>query len=195
MDIKKKFYKAGYLIVTAPVVFKKISISIVCIVFLIIVIGCNFNSGLQICDLQAAFTTGNQRSATEYVVIHHTAGRQDGTVNDICKVHFGEHQWSTIGYHYFVAADGTVYQLKPDGEVAPHSFHYNNNAVAICCSGNFNDYPMPEPQYRALLKLTRQLLSKYKLTEKDVLRHCDLKGNQTECPGRNFDLTTFREDL
>lgn len=195
MDIKKKFYKAGYLIVTAPVVFYKISLSIIAVVFLIIVIGCNFNSGLQIVDLQAAFTTGNKRTSTEYLIIHHTAGNPNGTVNDLCRVHFGERGWSTVAYPFYIGNDGTVYQLKPDDEVSPHSFHYNNNAIAICCSGNFNDYPMPDAQYEALLKLTRRLLKKFNLTPNDVLRHCDLPGNQTECPGRNFDLTKFRKDL
>lgn len=148
---------------------------------------------LQIVDLQAAFTTGNKRTSTEFLIIHHTAGK--GKVNDICRVHFGERKWSTVGYPFVIDEDGTVYQLKPDDEVSPHSYHYNNNSIAICCIGNFNNYPMPKAQYEALCKLTRRLMKKFNLAKDDILRHCDLKGNNTECPGKYFNLEKFRKDL
>ena len=195
MNTKKRIFKAGYLLATMPIVFWKATICILLFIAFVAVLAFKSKGDLHITDVSAAFTTGNVRPTTDYVVIHHTAGRQDGNINQVAQVHFGEHRWSTIGYHYFVAADGSVFQLKPDDEVAPHSYHYNNNAVAICCSGNFNDYPMPEAQYSALLQLTRLILQKYNLKVDNVLRHCDLDGNQTECPGRHFDFQTFREDL
>ena len=151
------------------------------------------DADLQIVNLQAAFTTGNKRTSTEFLVIHHTAGK--GKVNDICRVHFGERKWSTVGYPFVIDEDGTVYQLKPDDEVSPHSYHYNNNSIAICCIGNFNNYPMPKAQYEALCKLTRRLMKKFNLTKNDILRHCDLKGNNTECPGKYFNLQQFKKDL
>ena len=150
---------------------------------------------VQIKDVSAAFRTCNIRQKTEYIAIHHTAGSDNGKINEIAKIHLGEHQWSTVGYHYFIDVDGTIYQLKPDNEVAPHSFHYNDNSVAIVLNGNFNNKQVPEAQYKALVLLTRQMMAKYNISKSAVLRHCDLQGNNTECPGKYFNLEQFRNDL
>lgn len=147
-----------------------------------------------IIDCSEAFRTNNIRPTTEYVVIHHIAAKQ-GSVNDICNVHFGEHQWSTIGYHYYVRKDGTIIQLKPDNEVAPHALYFNNNCVAICLEGNFSDEFIEDVQKEALLYITEKMLDKYHLTADKVLRHCDLRGNNTECPGTKFNIEEIRKCL
>lgn len=72
-------------------------------------------------DLTAAFATGEKRTMeVELIAIHHTAGNPDGNVNDICKVHFGEHRWNGVGYHYFIDHSGKVYQLRPLSKLLLH---------------------------------------------------------------------------
>lgn len=146
-------------------------------------------------DVSAAFTTNKIRPTTEAVVIHHTAGTLHDNINGIAKIHFGEHKWSTIGYHFFIDGNGVIYKLKPDNEIAPHSYHYNENSVAICLAGNFNEYEPTRAQWEAVKKLTRQILTKYNLTPFDVYKHGELDGNKTECCGNMFDIKKLREEL
>lgn len=150
---------------------------------------------LHIVDVSAAFSTNNIRPTTEAVVIHHTAGTLNDNINGIAKIHFGDHKWSTIGYHYFINADGVVFQLKPENEVAPHSFHYNENSVAICLAGNFNNYEPTKAQWTAVVLLTRQIVEKYGLTPSDVYKHGELRGNNTECCGKMFNIEKLKEEL
>lgn len=202
-DFFKRILRAGILICALPSVAKDyankhILQTVTFILFLLVFFYCSFSlidSGLEIVDLQTAFSTGNTRKTTDWIVIHHTAGTQNDKINDIAKIHFGKNQWSTIAYHYFINADGEVFRLKPENEIAPHSYHYNDNSIAICLSGNFNNYDVPKAQYKSLLKLVKKLLKEYNLNEDKILRHCDLGGNNTECPGRHFDLETFKSDL
>ena len=147
-----------------------------------------------IIDCSAAFSTGNLRPTTEYVVIHHIASRQ-GSVNDICNVHFGEHKWSTIGYHYYVRKDGSIIQLKPDNEVAPHALYFNNTCVAICLEGNFSDEFIEDTQKEALIYITDKMLKKYNLTADNIKGHGELKGNNTECPGTKLNIEEIRKCL
>lgn len=152
------------------------------------------SAGRTIIDCSEAFRTGNIRKTTEYIVIHHIAARQ-GSVNDICNVHFGEHKWSTIGYHYYVRKDGSIIQLKPDNEVAPHALYYNNNCVAICLEGNFSDEFIEDTQKEALIYITDKMLKKYNLTADNIKGHGELKGNNTECPGTKLNIEEIRKCL
>lgn len=147
-------------------------------------------------DLTAAFNTNiKKKAATRYIVLHHTAGGDNGTINDICKVHFGKNKWSGLGYHFFINNDGTVYQLRDTSEAVPHSFGYNNNSVAICMNGNFSVHKPTDAQWEAALTLVRQLLDFYGLDESAVYKHGDLAGNNTECCGTLFDINEFKNDL
>lgn len=155
-----------------------------------------FNGGeLVINDISAAYSTGVLRPKTEFIVIHHTAGSDNGKISDIARIHMKKNKWNSIGYHYFIDVDGTVTQLRDDRECAPHSYHYNNNSVAIVLNGNFSNHPVGSAQYTSLVLLVRELMAKYGLGKDAVKRHCDLNGNSTECPGTYFNLKTFKKDL
>lgn len=150
----------------------------------------------EITDLTAAFNNGNlKRHKTLYIVLHHTAGPKDGRINDICRVHFGQHKWSSIGYHFFIDTDGGIYQLRDTDENCPHSLCYNDNAVAIVLNGNFSEYEPTAEQWDSALKIVRSMMKKYGLTANDVYRHGDMPNNNTECCGKFFNLEQFRKDL
>lgn len=155
-----------------------------------------FNGGeLVINDISAAYSTGVLRQKTEFIAIHHTAGSDNGKISDIARIHMKKNKWNSIGYHYFIDVDGTVTQLRDDREVAPHSFHYNYNSVAIVMNGNFSQHPVGSAQYTSLVLLVRELMAKYGLNKDAVKRHCDLNPNDTECPGKFFNLQQFKKDL
>lgn len=151
---------------------------------------------LRIKDLQLAFNKNVHRTKTEYIVIHHSGGDTSATVNDIAKIHFGERGWTGIGYHYFITADGTIFNLRDDSErEVPHAIGFNNNCIAICLSGNFSKNKVPEIQWKIALELVRVMMSKYNVDVEHVIGHRELSGNDTECPGKLFDLEQFRKEL
>ena len=196
----KRYLKAFVLILALPLIgyliVKENKVKAIIIAVAIIALSvCAFipEKELQITDLSAAFNTGIKRNTTNYIVIHHTAGNADGSINDVVRIHYGEHKWSTIGYHYYISKDGKVYRLKSDDEVAPHTLGHNDDAVGIVCAGDFNLSVMPKEQYNALVKLTKEMITKYNLSTSRIKRHCDL--NTTECPGSKFDFEAFIDDV
>ena len=151
---------------------------------------------LNIVDVQAAFNKGTMRAHTDYIVIHHTAGDEHGKISDIARIHMKENRWNSIGYHYFIASDGVVYQLRNDRESeVPHAIGYNDNCVAICICGNFSEKECPSYIWNIALELTRKMMERYHVDAKHVLAHRELPGNQTECCGSKFDIDKFRDDL
>ena len=215
--IQSKHFKALCLLILAPVAaydwLEKHKVG-VCTAFattltiFLFILGCGacgndndeltptFNGGeLVINDISAAYSTGVLRPETKFIAIHHTAGSDNGKISDIARIHMKKNKWNSIGYHYFIDIDGTVTQLRDDREVAPHSYHYNYNSVAIVLNGNFSNHPVGSAQYTALVLLVRKLMEKYNLDKDAVKRHCDLNGNSTECPGTYFNLENLKKDL
>lgn len=154
------------------------------------------NDDLHIVDLTRGFNTGAVTNKPKVMVaIHHTAGNPDCCINDIAKIHLAEHRWSGIGYHYYIDKDGVVYNLRSENEIVPHSYHFNDNAVAICLAGNFNDYEPTKAQWSSAVRLTKEVLKKYNLSAENVFKHGQLRDNATECCGRLFNIEKFREEL
>lgn len=151
-------------------------------------------------DLTAAFATGDKRTMqVELIAIHHTAGSPDGSVSDLAKIHLGQNHWNGVGYHFFIVPDGTVYQLRPLDERVPHAYGCNDNAIAVCLAGNFNDYEVPPAQRDSALQLVRWLMGKYGIGKDRVLAHGELTAyspsNATDCCGKLFNIEKFRQEL
>jgi len=92
---------------------------------------------------------------------------------------------------------------------------WNHHYLAICVAGWFDDgrhvpdksspngaRPIPDyftrpaaAQFRALMWLVQSLKDKYNLAAAQVRGHRELEGCSTACPGRNFDLDSFRRSL
>lgn len=159
-----------------------------------------YDGGFNFEDLTAAFATGDKRTMqVELIAIHHTAGNPNGSVSDLARIHLKQNQWNGIGYHFYITPDGTVYQLRPLDERCPHAYGCNDNAIAVCLAGNFNDYPVPDAQRTSALQLVRWLMTKYGLKSSNVLAHGELTNyspsNATDCCGKLFNIAKFRQEL
>lgn len=95
----------------------------------------------------------------------------------------------SCGYHYIIRRDGKVERGRSDGEVGAHCYGQNRMSLGICIVGrkNFDDRQM-----KALHKLTRELLEKYRLKTFDVYGHYEYQDNKT-CP--NLDMNKVRLDI
>lgn len=199
----KRYLKAFVLLLVAPIIGCEVirdkikenrAKTIIVAALISVVTICAFmpEQELKITDLSAAFSTGQKRTMqVDVITIHHTAGSRNDKVNDLAR--FQLQRFGVVAYHFLVMPDGTIYQLRPLDERVPHAYGYNDNAIAICLVGNFNDYEVPDAQYNALVALTKNLAKQYNIPTDRVKRHCDL--NNTECPGTMFDFETFIDDI
>lgn len=154
--------------------------------------------GFGFVDLSAAFATGEKRTMqVELIGVHHTAGNPHTKVYDLARYQFGV--FGVVAYHFLVMPDGTVYQLRPLDERVPHAYGCNDNSIAVCLAGNFDDYPVPDAQRTSALQLCRWLMKKYGLTADKVKAHGELTNysphNATDCCGKLFNINKFRSEL
>ncbi len=106
-------------------------------------------------------------------------------------------------YHRLIGPKGHIFAPLPWETVAPHcgidagdrvqdpSGVTNQNSIAICCIGNFEEHTMPEAQYQALLKIC--------IEGKKLYPHAFFKLHRelvaTACPGRYFTHTKLFNDI
>ena len=126
------------------------------------------------------------RKITRYIVLHHAAAKTC-SVRDVHEWHLAK-GWNGIGYHFFVAKDGTIWTGRPLNAVGAHAYGVNSVSVGVCFEGNFESETMTETQRNAGLWLVNWLLEKYPAA--DVKKHSDF--NATACPGHNFPFADFK---
>lgn len=147
-------------------------------------------------------------SRWRYIVVHHSAGNF-GTIEFLQRVH-RERQprdpIDAIPYHYVIGngnglAEGEIasdwrqkYGLWGAHVSAKNSAH-NFFGIGICLIGNFEDKPMLSGQFESLIKLTKQLMGEYNISERNVVCHGKLSGQSTKCPGQNFPYAEFRKRI
>lgn len=153
-----------------------------------------FASGLPIVDSNLSFSSLSLRSATDAIVVHHTASTADLTAADVHRIH-RQNGWSGIGYHLFIRKDGLIETGRPLEDVGAHTYGYNKDTIGVCLSGNFNvEYPS-DAQLESATRLIGLLCQIYSLNPDagTVYGHRDF--NATACPGDNLyaDLPNLRE--
>ncbi len=143
-----------------------------------------------------------------YIVIHHSAGNY-GTIEFLQQVH-RERQASdpidAIPYHYVIGngnglAMGEVasdwrneYNLW-GAHVSRNNRDRNIRGIGICLIGNYDVNPVPDAQYTALLRLTKQLMWRYDINTDSINGHGLIAGESTRCPGQHFPMARFLRDL
>lgn len=136
------------------------------------------------------FTEYEKRSATDFIVIHHTGfpnEDKDSTAAAVHKYHQEDRKWAGIGYHYLIRKDGMIEQGRRPDMVGAHALGHNKNSVGVCLAGNFDIGKPTQAQMKAVKELCRWLCQKYGLdsTQKGVIvGHRDV--NDTACPGKNL---------
>lgn len=124
------------------------------------------------------------RSATKYIILHHTEvmGRHD--VREIHQWHLNKN-WAGIGYHYYIDKDGDIYTGRPVMTVGAHTKGYNAISIGICFEGNFDKEQMSEQQLDASILLLSILSLGYHNAA--IRGHRDFNTQKT-CPGTNFPM-------
>ncbi len=139
-----------------------------------------------------------------YIVVHHTA-THEGNASFIQKLHFQRGFWNGMGYHFLID-NGT--DSKGDGqiEVGPrwakqmdgahaNADDMNIRGIGVCLVGNFSESYVSERQLDSLVYLVKLLQNSYNIPADHVIRHHDVRGEHTECPGTHFPWAEFKRRL
>ena len=127
-----------------------------------------------------------QRALTEItqIVIHHTATSPAVTPQRLAEHFVRKLGRAGIGYHFIVAANGTIYQTNRLETVSDHAFDRNGESVGICFPGNFTRTIPTEAQLKAGGRLCAWLLQSLHLP----LNHIVGVGEfgRTQSPGKQW---------
>lgn len=69
------------------------------------------------------------------------------------------------------------------------------DAISVCLVGNFNVTKPTPKQLESLKYLVLYLLYRYELTPHNVFGHRECKNVNKRCPGKNFDIVGFRNEV
>jgi len=140
----------------------------------------------------------------QYIVIHHTA-TEAGNAMTINDLHHKRGFWNGLGYHFLIdnGTDGKQQGLievgprwvkQSDGAHA-NADGMNQKGIGISLVGNFSETRVPEHMLDSLVFLVQTLQNYYGIPDSHVIRHRDVKGKHTECPGNNFPWQEFKHRL
>jgi len=139
----------------------------------------------------------------KYIIIHHSA-TDFGSSKAFNEAHM-KRGWQGVGYH-FVIDNGT--SGKGDGQIetSPRwikqqdgahckAGDMNKKGIGICLVGNFSQDKVSRRQMDSLVYLVNKLKDYYRIPKKNIIGHGQVRGAQTECPGKKFPWKTFYSRL
>ena len=139
-----------------------------------------------------------------YLVIHHSA-TEDGNAQRLNRSHQRRGFANGLGYH-FVIDNGTLGRRDGQIEIGPRWLRQqegahcnaggmNQHGIGICLVGDFTARPPSAAQLESLAYLVDQLRVYYRIPRSHVLRHRDVPGKHTACPGEAFPWQDFQTQL
>ncbi len=155
-------------------------------------------------NLKAELDRLNVRSGWRYIVIHHSAVDQ-GTVAGMDRYHRQTRRMKNgLAYHFVIGngrgiPDGKIEvgnrwkgQLA-GGHLASESL--NQISIGICLVGNFDKTSPSQAQMRSLYALVQYLNRRCNLAGVNVKTHREINTRPTRCPGKNFPVSSLRQNI
>ena len=140
----------------------------------------------------------------QYIVIHHSATHQGNALTiDVSHQRRGFEQG--MGYHFLID-NGTLGKRMGQIEAGPrwikqedgahaNAAGMNQYGIGISLVGNFSKERVPDAQMESLVFLVSTLQAHYRIPLSHVIRHSDVPGKNTECPGIYFPWNSFKREL
>jgi len=131
----------------------------------------------------------SRRLKTQYIALHHSDAVRC-TAQDIDRWHKDGNNWSGIGYHFFVAKDGTIYRGRPLWAMGAHVTNKNDVSIGICAEGDYSkEQTMPEAQKFAIAELL-DYLKTYHYPNAKIVGHGEIGASA--CPGEHYPLEELK---
>jgi N-acetyl-anhydromuramyl-L-alanine amidase AmpD len=128
--------------------------------------------------------TTRSLSDIQQIVIHHTATSATITPQRIAEYQVHTLAKPGIAYHFFVAADGKIYQTNNLETVSDHAYSRNQESVGVCFAGNFTSAIPPTPQLEAGAQLCAWLLTQLHLPVAKIVGLGEFVNTQS--PGKQW---------
>lgn len=139
-----------------------------------------------------------------HIVIHHTA-TPTGNARHFDRAHRRKGWSNGLGYHFLIdngtmgKADGQI-EIGPRWRRQQNGAHcnaggMNQHGIGICLVGDFTHRPPSAAQLASLAALVEQIRAYYRIPPARIVRHRDVRGKSTACPGDNFPWARFRQQL
>ena len=121
----------------------------------------------------------------EYLVIHHSAGSPNTTLEDIDRMHRKERDppFLMVGYHHVIEGSGEIRAGRPMDWIGAHAPPHNSDSIGVCVVGdntNLEDR-WTQAQWRSLYHYVKACLVLWPYLK--VRGHRDIGSTATECPG------------
>ena len=128
----------------------------------------------------------------KFIIFHYTGmKRESEAINKLTNIH------SEVSSHYLIKNNGIVLTLVPDLYIAWHagksswtnykSLNQNSIGIEITNPGHeFGYKKFSKKQISSLLKLSKFLIKKYKISSKNILGHSDVAPERKKDPGEKF---------
>ena len=127
-----------------------------------------------------------------FIIFHYTGMKKE---NDAIKRLIDSK--SKVSCHYFIKKNGQVIQMVPDLYIAWHagiskwgkykSLNRYSIGIEISNTGHrFNHESYSKKQINSVIKLSKFLITKYNIKEKNILGHSDVAPERKQDPGEKF---------
>ena len=133
----------------------------------------------------------------DLIIIHCSATRvnRNFSVEDLEACHKAR-GFKTIGYHYYITKDGTIYPFRPEEMIGAHAKHYNAHSIGICYECGLDAKCNPadtrtETQKHSMTELLKSLCLDY--PDAEIIGHRDLPWVKKDCPC--FDTKKWLEQI
>ena len=128
----------------------------------------------------------------KFIIFHYTGMKKESSaINRLTKIQ------SEVSSHYFIKREGEIVTLVPELYVAWHagksswknfkSLNRNSIGIEISNPGHqFKYKKFSKKQIISLLRLSKFLIKKYKISPKNILGHSDIAPDRKKDPGEKF---------
>jgi N-acetylmuramoyl-L-alanine amidase len=133
----------------------------------------------------------------KFLIFHYTGMRKESdAINRLTNIK------SKVSSHYLVKNNGEIIILVPDLYVAWHAGvsywknfkSLNNSSIGIEISNPGHDHKyknFSKKQIKSIIRLSKYLIKKYKINQKNILGHSDIAPSRKKDPGENFPWEYF----
>ena len=128
----------------------------------------------------------------KFIIFHYTGmQKESAAINRLTNIQ------SEVSCHYLIKNNGEIIKIVPDLFIAWHagksswknykSLNQNSIGIEITNPGHEHGYKkFTKKQIFSLLKLTKFLIKKYKISPKNILGHSDIAAQRKKDPGEKF---------
>jgi len=128
----------------------------------------------------------------KFIIFHYTGMKKESeAIERLTSIK------SRVSSHYLIKNNGEIVVMVPDLYVAWHAGisswknfkSLNKNSIGIEISNPGHDYnykKFSKKQIQSLIKLSKYLIKKYKINQKNILGHSDIAPTRKKDPGEKF---------